>query len=143
VSEHSVTLLRLDCASSGEREEIANAVQGLLLARGLIAPNDRRDRLWQPSPWKPGPAARSGVAEPIDWFDAFLNTANNGIDIRSDREVYHSVENDETPRCVRCGAAAPGIYADSYGDWLQDWMNTGREPTFTCDQCGWSGLVGD
>jgi hypothetical protein len=22
-------------------------------------------------------------------------------------------------------------------------MSAGREPTFTCDQCGWSALVGD
>lgn len=105
-------------------------------------PNDRRDALRQPSPWKPGPRARVAV-EPLDWFDAFLDTANNGVDIRSDRDAYHPVENDEEPHCPRCAATVPASYTESYGDWLQAWMADGNEPSFTCDSCDWSGPVGD
>lgn len=42
-----------------------------------------------------------------------------------------------------CGTATPTSYTDSYGDWLEEWMIAGPEPLFTCDPCGWSGLVGD
>lgn len=143
MSEHSVTAVRLDGASSAECEEIIVGVQDLLLARGVILPNDRRDALWQPSEWKPGPAARTAVVEPVDWFDAFLDTANNGVDICGDRDVYHPVENDEAPRCPHCAAGVPTAYTDSYDDWLEEWLTAGREPLFTCDRCGWSGLVGD
>ncbi|KAB1941391.1 hypothetical protein F8271_14405 [Micromonospora sp. ALFpr18c] len=142
MSEHSVTVVRLDDTSSAAREEIVLGVQGLLLARGVIVPNDCRDALWQPSEWKPGPAARTAVVEPVDWFDSFLDTANNGVDIRGERDVYHPVENDEAPRCAKCAAAAPASYTDS-ADWLEAWMTAGHEPGFTCDQCGWSGPVGD
>ena len=143
VSEHSLTMLRLDGTSSAEREEITARVQNLLLDAGVILPNDRRDALWQPSEWKPGPASRPAVAKLVDWFDAFRDTANNGVDIRSDRDAYHPVENDEPPRCPRCATAVPTIYTDSYGAWLEEWMTAGREPMFTCDQCDWSGPVGD
>jgi hypothetical protein len=91
----------------------------------------------------PGPTAATALVQPVDWLDAFLATANNGVDIRSDRDVYHPWENDEPPRCARCDAAAPQAYADSYGDWLEAWMSDAREPMFTCDVCGWRGLVGD
>ncbi|MEV4274194.1 hypothetical protein, partial [Micromonospora aurantiaca (nom. illeg.)] len=83
------------------------------------------------------------VVEPVDWFDAFLDTANNGVDICSDRDVYHAVENDEAPRCPHCAASTPTAYTDSYGDWLEEWLTDGREPAFACDRCGWSGLVGN
>ncbi|MFG3423733.1 hypothetical protein [Micromonospora sp. NPDC048063] len=143
MSEHSVTVVRLDSVLSAECEEIVVGVQELLLARGVIRLNDRRDALWQPSEWKPGPAARIAAVEPVDWFDAFLDTANNGVDIPDERHAYHPVENDEAPRCPRCAAGAPTTYTHCYGDWLEEWMTAGREPLFTCDRCGWSGLVGD
>ena len=143
MSEHSVTVLRLDSTSLAEIGKITVRLQDLLLSRGVILPNDRPDALWQPSNWKPGLAARQAVVDSVAWFDAFLRTANNGIDIRSDRDVYHPVENDEVPRCPRCEGAAPGIYTDSYGDWLEEWMTAGHEPTFMCGRCGWNGLVGD
>lgn len=143
MSEHSVTVVRLDSTSSAEREEIVLGVQDLLLTHQVILPNDRRDALWQPSEWKAGPAARTAVTEPVDWFDAFLDTANNGVDIDGERHVYHPVANDEAPRCPECATAAPTTYTDTYGDWLEQWRTAGREPLFTCDQCGWTGPVGD
>ncbi|AXH91519.1 hypothetical protein AB0N38_34040 [Micromonospora aurantiaca] len=143
MSEHSLTVVRLDSASSAEREEAIAGVRDLLLARGVILHSDRRDALWQPSEWKPGPGARSAMVELVDWFDGFLDTANNGVDICGDRDAYHPVENDEPPRCPHCSAGAPMAYTESYGDWLHEWLTAGREPVFGCDQCGWSGLVGD
>ncbi len=143
MSEHSVTALRLDVIAPDESEKIAVRLQELLLSRGVIVPNDRRDGLWQPSAWMPGPAARAGLVEPVDWLDAFLRTANNGVDIHTGRDVYHPVENDEPPRCPRCEAPAPSVYTDSYVEWLTDWIDNAHEPTFTCDQCGWAGLAGD
>jgi hypothetical protein len=142
VSEHSVTVVRLDSISSAQCELITVGVQDFLLSRAVVVHNDRRDPLWQPSAWKPGPLARM-VVEPMDWFDAFLDTANNGVDIHRDRDVYHPVENDEQPRCPSCAATVPASYTDSYGDWLEAWLANGREPSFTCDTCGWHGLVGD
>jgi hypothetical protein len=143
VSEHSVTVLRLDGVSAAEGQELTDGVRELLLTSGVIAVNDRRDPLWQRSEWMPGPAAYTALAESVDWFYAFLATANNGVDIRNDRDVYHPVENDEPPRCPGCGAVAPQRYVDSYRDWLEQWMSDAREPRFTCDVCGWHGLVGD
>ncbi|RZT76987.1 hypothetical protein EV382_0119 [Micromonospora violae] len=143
MSEHSVTVVRLDRTSPTEREKIVLGVQDLLLAQQVIAPNDRRDASWQPSSWKAGPAARTAVAEPVDWFDAFLDTANNGVDIDGERHVHHPVENDEAPRCPECAAEAPTVYTDTYGDWLEQWWTAGDEPLFTCDQCGWTGPIGD
>jgi hypothetical protein len=102
VSEHSVTVLRFDGTSSAESEEITLGVQNLLLAGGVILPNDRRNALWQPSEWKPGPAARTAVVESIDWFDAFPDTANNGVEICGERDAYHPVET--TRRRAACGA---------------------------------------
>lgn len=143
MSEHSTTVLRLDAVTTAEASELVVGLRDLLLGQGVIASNDRRDPLWQPSEWMPGPAVRAALVEPVDWFDAFLATANNGVDICADRDIYHPVENDELPRCLRCAAAAPEAYTDTYGDWLEAWMSDAREPTFTCDECGWHGLVGD
>lgn len=137
-----MTVVRLNETSAAEREQIAAAVQDLLVTRGVIVPNDRRDPLWQPSVWKPGPQARM-VADHTDWFDAFLQTANNGVDISVDRDAYHPVENEEVPRCPRCDAKAPADYGESYAEWLEAWMTDGQEPSFVCGSCQQSALVGD
>ncbi len=142
VSEHSMTVVRLDEISAIERERTASAVQSLLVTRGVIVPNDRRDQLWQPSTWKPGPEAAT-VVEPTSWFDGFLQTADNGVDISVDRDAYHPVENDEAPRCPRCDAEAPADYTESYAEWLEAWMVEGHEPSFSCGSCYRSTPVGD
>jgi len=142
VSEHSVSLVRLDVVPDSVSVAIADAVRGWLLERGIIAANDRVDPLWHPSAWKPGPGARSAVADD-SWFAAFLGTANNGVDIAARRDCYHPVENDELPVCRRCSAPAPRAYRDSYGEWLGRWLDEGAEPAFTCDGCEWMALAGD
>ena len=137
-----MTVVRLVSASPAQREEIAIAVRDLLLAREVVVPSDRRDSLWQPNEWKPGPAARVSVEGSTGSTHSSPRptTVSTSAAIAN---VYHPVENDEAPRCPHCAAAAPADYADSYGDWLEEWMAAGREPTFACDKCGWSGLVGD
>lgn len=142
MSEHSLTVVRLDHLSALDRQKVAGEIQELLVTRKVIVANDRPDRLWQPSAWKPGPQART-VVDDTDWFDAFLHTANNGADISVDRDAYHPVENDEAPRCPRCDVEAPDDYTESYGEWLEAWMAEGSEPSFVCRSCHWSGLVGD
>jgi hypothetical protein len=72
---------------------------------------------------------RTALVEPVRWFNAFLRTANNGVDIRSDRAAYHPVENDEEPQSPHREAPTPSVYTDSYRDWLTDWMDIGQEPT--------------
>ncbi|WP_433076969.1 hypothetical protein ACQP1P_33305 [Dactylosporangium sp. CA-052675] len=142
MSEHSMTVVRLDDVPVADREQIAAAVQDLLVTRGVIIPNDRRDPLWQPSVWMPGPQSRT-IVDHTDWFDAFLHTANNGVDISVERDAYHPVENDEVPRCLRCDAKAPADYTDSYAEWLEAWMSHGQEPSFVCGSCQRSAPVGD
>jgi hypothetical protein len=105
VSEHRFSLVRLDVIPAPVTVTIADAVRDWLLERAIIAANDRVDPLWQPSAWKPGPRARE-VAD-ASWFDAFLSTANNGVDIATMRDCYRPVEFDELPACRICRAPAP------------------------------------
>jgi hypothetical protein len=141
VSEHSISLVRLDVVPASETVTIADATRDWLLERGIIAANDRVDPLWQPSAWKPGPRARE-VAD-ASWFDAFLGTANNGVDIATQLDFYHPVENNEPPACRRCSASAPPTYRENYGEWVGIWLDEGTEPAFTCSGCGWTAPAGD
>lgn len=141
MSEHSMSLVRLDLVPAPVTVAIADAIRAWLLERGIIAVNDRIDPLWQPSTWKPGPRARE-VAD-VPWFEAFLDTANNGVDVVLQRDCYHPVENDELPACRRCSAPAPLTYQGNYSEWVGTWFGEGTEPVFTCDGCGWTAPVGD
>jgi hypothetical protein len=141
VSEHGLSLVRLDVVSAPESVTIADAIRDWLLERAIVAANDRIDPLWQPSAWKPGPRAREVADAP--WFDLFLGTASNGVDISSQRDCYHPVENDEPPACGRCSAPAPQAYQDNYGEWVGMWLDERTEPAFTCAACGWTAPVGD
>lgn len=142
MSEPSISLVRLDVVPAPVPVTIAGAVRGWLLERGIVAASDRADPLWRPSDWKPGPGARSAVADG-SWFAAFPGTANNGVDIAARRGCYHPVESDELPLCTRCSAAAPWAYRDGYGEWLGRWLDQGAEPAFTCDGCGRAAPAGD
>jgi hypothetical protein len=142
MSEHEITVVRLDLLSQDDAISLTDAVTAWLKTAGIIAGNDRYDPLWQPSQWMPGPAIDK-VIEPTGWIEHFPTLANNGVDISSSRDAHHPGGNDEDPRCISCDAAAPAEYTDSYGDWLQAWLDTGNEPAFTCTRCGWSGLIGD
>jgi hypothetical protein len=135
-------VLRLDPPGADEAAAIAGSVRDLLITRKVIGANDRRDELWQPSAWMPGPRAHAFV-DPGDGADFFLDLANNGVDIRQEPEVHHPGENDEEPTCPHCAAGAPLHYAATYDEWLETWATKGREPSFTCDRCGWTGLAGD
>jgi hypothetical protein len=128
--------------ASAAGDEAAGKARDLLLTSEAIQLNDRRDDLWAPSVWRPGPGAHR-VIQTVSWFVPFMDTANNGVDIYSDRYVYHPVENDEEPRCPQCESLPPSAYTDSYGDWLESWMVQGHEPSFTCEACGWAGPIGD
>lgn len=141
VSENRISLVRLDVPAAPLAEAIADAVRDWLLERGIVAANDRADPLWQPSAWKPGPRARE-VAD-ASWFGAFLGTANNGVDIATQRDCYHPVGNDEPPACRRCLVPAPPAYEEDYGEWVGIWLDDGTEPTFTCGYCGWTAPAGD
>lgn len=136
-----MTVLRLDVPDPDEVAAIAASVRDLLITRKVIAANDRRDELWQPSMWMPGPRAHALVDE--DETDEFLDLANNGVDIQQELDVHHPNENDEAPTCPRCGAGAPPAYTATYGVWLDTWVTRGAEPSFTCAGCGWSGPAGD
>jgi len=49
VSEHSISLVRVDAVPAPVSVTIADAVRDWLLQRGVIAVNDRVDPLWQGS----------------------------------------------------------------------------------------------
>jgi hypothetical protein len=141
MSEHRLTLVRLDVLSASKAESIADQVRDWLLAREVIAPNDRHHELWQPSAWMPGTGARAVVAD-VSWYEAFLDTANNGVDINAESQCYHPVD-DEVPHCPSCSAAVPDSYFLDYDAWLERWMRERHEPSFTCGSCGKTTKAGD
>jgi hypothetical protein len=64
-----LTVVWLDDLSAADRGQIAAVVENLLVTGGVIGPNDRPDRLWQPSARKPGTRVRTAIDD-TDWFDA-------------------------------------------------------------------------
>ena len=131
-----VTVVRLD-GIPNDAVAVGDAVRDRLVRGGIIRANARRDKMWQPSQWEPGPAWES-VVESIDWGPAFLTSSNNGVDIAVVRDTYHPVENLSPASCARCGARV----ADAYYVTLEPWVS-GAEPRLTCPSCGWTALVGD
>jgi len=141
VSEHEVTLVRLDVLPAAETGTIAESVRDWLLEREVVAANGRFDPLWQPSAWKPGLKASEVVG--VGWSGSFLHTANNGVDIIAERGLYLPVGNDERPRCLICSAPAPDSYEQTCHTWLDRWLREGEEPWFACGNCRWAAPVGD
>jgi len=132
-----LTVVRLDTP----KPEIASLAQELsrwLLDKRVIQGNSRRDKLWQPSEWMPGPRWRDVVKDhPSNQY--FATSANNGVDVEVKRDVYHPLENYEPPVCVRCGAA---LLEDAHHAMIEPWL-AGPEPVAVCAKCGWSALIGD
>ena len=138
MSEHSVTIVDLDTTGADVNVR-AEAVRDWLLEIGVIVPNERRDELWQPSAYAGGPnAAFAFPGYETDQADLGV-LANSGVDINTDRQIYHPVENEEPPTCPSCGAE---LDYDVNPTVLDDWFERG-EPTVTCSSCGISSLIGD
>ena len=132
-----VTVVRLD-SPEGEVVELAQTVARWLLKEGSVQPNSRRDELWQPSEWMPGPRWRDVVDEG-PWNEDILETANNGVDVEVKRQVHHPTENYEPPACRRCGAV---LSEELHHETIDPWL-AGNEPTVVCPRCGWSAPIGD
>ena len=132
-----VTVVRLN-SPEGEIDQLAQKLTHWLLKEGVVSPNSKRDELWQPSEWMPGPRWRD-VVEEGSWNEYFIGTANIGVDVEVERQVHHPVENYEPPPCRRCGAILP---PDIHDDTIEPWL-AGDEPTVVCPNCGWSALIGD
>jgi hypothetical protein len=135
VSETSETVVRLDL-DGPDVDALARQVTDFLLARRIITANPKRDALWQPSAWTPGPGWLS-VLEPHP--EIWRSMANNGVDVVTERQVHHPVENYEPPTCARCGT---GCDEEEHHAAIEPWL-AGCEPTLACRACGWSALAGD
>jgi hypothetical protein len=142
MSEFSFTVVRLDALSDRQIQHIAATITTRLLQLRVITLNGRFNELWQPSAWMVGPEFSSVVVD-VPWTDSVHATANSGVDIATAREAYHPVGNDEEPRCRACRAPAPAIYTETYGEWVQAWLDDSAEPVFTCGACGWAAPIGD
>lgn len=138
VSEHSVSVVRLDVLPLDEVHELARVVAGWLRNAGFIEPNTRLDAMWQPSLWMPGREWRTAV-EAVRWLDAFEKTANNGVDVERERSAHHPVENLEVAACGLCGSVLPD---EVYFETLEIWLDKG-EPEIECSRCQSRALIGD
>ena len=132
-----VTIVRMDSPEGGIASLAQKATQWLL-EEGVIHPNSKRDELWRPSEWMPGPRSRDFVGEG-PWNDYFMTLVNNGVDVEVKRQVHHPVENYEAPVCRRCGAV---LSEDVHHATIEPWL-AGNEPIVVCPKCGWSAPIGD
>jgi hypothetical protein len=138
LSEDFQTIVRLDPAPA-DPAGIASSVAVWLLNHEIIKENSARDDLMRPSKWAPGVRWADAVAEPPLPQAWFLDHANNGVDIITERQAFDSGTNLEPPTCARCGTE---LYENVYFDMVQPWLH-GDEPSVTCRNCGWTGLLGD
>lgn len=132
-----VTVVRLDTPEA-EVAGLGRELTQWLLEKGVVQANSKRDELWQPSQWMPGPRWRD-VVEEGPWNEHFMTTANNGVDVELKRQVYHPVESYEPPACRRCGAV---LAEDVHHGTIEPWL-AGDEPIVVCPNCGWSAPIGD
>jgi hypothetical protein len=136
MSENAITVVELSTPASEAPARIA-AAKEWLLERGIIAPNDRRDGLMQPSEYRAGPKAVD-VAPPLA-RDHIRTLANNGVDFVCERQAHHPIENYEPPPCPSCGVPAD---AEAHEALVESWLESG-EPPFACPAGGAAHPAGD
>ena len=113
----------------------AGAVRRWLLDSGVIEPNADRDDLWQPSQYRAGPR----VPRAAPGFDREVRQVNNGVDIITERSLFHPYENYEPPDCPGCGTPiGREFHAGLIEPWLLD-----SEPRVACRECGRQTPLGD
>jgi hypothetical protein len=106
-----------------------------LLGRGLIEANIIVERPGHKLPYGPGPAAATVLEPGVEWIDL----DDNGVDIDTERSVYHSLSNWARPNCNRCGTQPE---REAIQAAFEAWT-AGPEPTLTCPKCGWTTPVAD
>jgi hypothetical protein len=134
VSDECVTVVELS-VDEVEAHDRADAVLRWLLDAEVIVPNPRRADAWRDSAFVPGPrapVAAPGVAHVPD-------TADMGVDILVERELYRDTAPHHPPRCPDCGYELPEAVLD---DLIRPWLD-GREPQLTCYGCGTVRPLGD
>src|SRR3954454_2053122 len=97
MSENAITLVELDVTRE-DAENRAHEIADWLLAKGIVAPNPTPG-LTQPSAFLPGSRAATAAPDAAQ----FLGLWNNGVDLVTERELHHPVENYEPPPCPACG----------------------------------------
>src|ERR1700693_4419902 len=111
-----VAVVRWDTAE-GEIDELAQKLTQRLLKEGVVSTNSKRDELWQPSEWMPGPRWRD-VVEEGSWNEFFIGTANIGVDVEVERQVHHPVETMSRPRAAVATQSFPPTTTRSNPGWL-------------------------
>jgi hypothetical protein len=106
---------------------------------GVINPNTRFHPIFQPSEFVGGPAATTAFPGHADFFEQLGSVANTGVDIITERQVFHPAENYEPPTCPVCESP---IDEEAHHDLIDDWLS-GPEPMLKCPTCRSSALVGD
>jgi hypothetical protein len=138
VSENSVTVVDLD-VTGADTQVRADAVRDWLLESGIIVPNPDYDELWQPSAYAAGPSAANAFPGYEGDFAHLGVLANSGVDINTDRQIYHPVANEERPTCPACGTKLDDAASANI---IDDWFEK-AEPIVTCSNCGASSRIGD
>lgn len=136
MSENAIIVVELSTSASEAPARIA-AAKAWLLENGIIAPNDHRDDLMQPSEYRAGPKAVE--VAPSFAHEHVRTFANNGVDFLHERQVHHPMENYEPPSCPSCGVPADG---DAHAELIEAWLE-GGEPPFACQTCGTAQPAGD
>jgi hypothetical protein len=138
VSENAITIVELSAIGPVARERAA-AARDWLLEAGVIVPNADRDDLWQPSEFAGGPRAATAFPDHRESAAQLGVLGNSGVDIVTERQVFHSVENYEPPACPSCGTP---IDEEDHHDLIDGWL-AGEEPSVRCPACGTTSLIGD
>lgn len=135
VSDDCVTVVEISVGPL-EAADRADTVIGWLLDTGVVAENARRDQMWQPSAYRPGPRVRTAAP---GWQETDYTLANNGVDVLVERQLYHALSAYVPPACPRCGHRLDEATHESL---VEPWLE-GREPAARCDSCGRITPLGD
>lgn len=136
MSDHAITIVEISVSGPEVRARAAD-VQEWLLGIGLIKPNGNIDPLWRPSLFSPGPSAPTATPGHEREFD--VPPSESGVDIVTERQIHHPIQNYEPPVCPSCGET---IDPDDHHALIDGWL-AGDEPTFRCASCGTDSLIGD
>ncbi len=144
MSENNAKVVDLD-VTPAEVAVVAERIAHWLLEEGIVEPNTKRDGLWQPSEWMPGPNWTKAVCDVGRAGDYLrdnatgIGFANRGVDLIGDRRVHDPGGNFESPPCPACHSR---VDVDRYIELIPVWLE-GPEPTLWCPQCHSEHLIGD
>jgi hypothetical protein len=135
VSDDVLTVVEISIGPLEAIERAEHVVRWLLDA-DVVVPNPERDKIWQPSALRAGPAVRRAAPE---WQPAYAGLANNGVDVLAERALYHPMAAYAPPPCPVCGHQ---LDEDTHDALVAPWL-AGTEPPVTCPHCGAVHPLGD